>query len=322
MELEVLNPKGVPKSGFISISVGGTRRQVALSALDKPLRFPGKAEDVSQIKVDVLHVLGSSRLPYKPSVDKYTVPLDVVENPDANIPSHMELDIVVRHCAPESVEPVPTKEEVETRRKNKEAVASDYLQEHDLVSYMQFLLTSLMQDKPEDPYRFLHKQIGKQIASKAGKDQPEQDVYTILDRLSPVSATKMKLGPEEVEQLEREALQAAHKMRSDNASLRETALQLKNEYEQLMKESVNLKSQLNAKREVSKEGFRAPRISEAEVAKETPQAEADPEIQGLQEEIGDLAKENAKLVADLAKGREMIEKLKTAILDIKKQLQS
>jgi hypothetical protein len=351
MELEVLNPRGLPHKSVVSISIGGTRRQVPLSGLDRPLRFPGKAEDVSQIKVDVLNVMGSCRLPYEPSVDKYTVPLDNVsaepwrlENPT---PNSMELDIIVRSCDQESGS--PTKEETEALRKKKESASSDYLEEHGLVSFMQFLLTSLMQDKPTDPYHFLHKQIARQIAAKAANESSEQaDVYSMLDRLSPISASKCPA--EDLESLEREAVQAAQQLRSDNASLRETALQLKDQYEQLMKESYNLKGRLDAQRAVrdvsahptvlphfgryynrfvgrqcgrdywSSVHQRFDSYRPAAPGAESPLAAAI-EIQGLQDEVASLANENAKLVADLARGREMLETVRKDILGIRGSLQ-
>jgi hypothetical protein len=360
MELEVLNPRGLPQKSVVSISIGGTRRQIPLSGLDRPLRFPGKVEDVSQIKVDVLNVMGSCRLPYDSSVDKYTVPLDNVSTDpwklESPVPNTMELDLIVRSCDPASVTS-PSKEETEAHRKKKESASSDYLEEHGLVSFMQFLLTTLMQDKPTDPYHFLHKQIARQIAAKAANDQfdktqfgtsGEADVYSMLDRLSPMSAGKCPA--EDLERLEREAVQAAQKLRSDNADLRETALQLKDQYELLMKESIGLKGKLDAQRAVNKVSTnptllphfdryynrfvgrqcgrdywnsvhqRFPSYRPAAPGAESPLAAA-MEINGLQDEVASLANENAKLVADLARGREMLETVRKEILGIRGSLQ-
>jgi len=356
MELEVLNPRGLPQKAVVSISVAGTRRQVPLSALDRPLRFPGRPEDVSQIKVDVLSVMGSCRLPYEPSVQKYTVPLDAVSTEvlEKNVPDSMELDLIVRCCDPETGLVSPSKEDSDAYRKKKEAASSDYLEEHGLVSFMQFLLTSLMQDKPTDPYIFLHKQIARRIAAKAAAtgNSEQADVYSLLDRLSPTSACKCPV--EDVERLEREAVQAAQQLRSDNASLRQTALQLKDEYEKLMKESYSLQGRLDVKRAVKDvhvcptvipfnryynrfvgrqcgrnywnslylrfDSYRPAVPSAAEMQQETAPSSAATEIQSLQDEVGFLAKENAKLVADLARGREMIETVRDDILLIRKSV--
>lgn len=356
MELEVLNPRGLPKKAVISISVGGTRRQVPLAGLDRPLRFPGKAEDVSQIKVDVLNVMGSCRLPYEPSVEKYTVPIESVsgETLENKALDSMELDLIVRCCDPE-IALTPSKEEADASRKKKEVGASDYLEEHGLVGFMQFLLTTLMQDKPADPYHFLHKQIARRIAAKAGAsgESDQADVYALLDRLSPKSAAKL-YATQDVEGLEREAVQAAHQLRAENASMRQTALELKTEYEKLMQESGSLQNKLDAKRAVSAastrpgvlpfnryynrflgrqcprnqwhsihlrfDSYRPPTLSAAELEQEAARNSAASEIQALQDDVGALARENAKLVADLARGREMIETVRNDILDIRRSV--
>ena len=77
-ELEVLSTAGIPKNGVISVRAGNTRRQVQLSCLERPLKFPSRPDDVLSLKVEVLDLLGSSRLPFVPLQDKYTLPIDPV----------------------------------------------------------------------------------------------------------------------------------------------------------------------------------------------------------------------------------------------------
>jgi len=335
MELEVLNLRGIPQSGLLSISAGGTRKQVQLSQLDRPLRFPGNAEDFSSVKVDVLDVLGRGRLPYQANDQMYTVPLDSATGGQAE---SMEVDIRMRPCEGDLLMSL-TKEEEEAvglKRQMREDEANSYLQEHDLVSFMQFLLHGVMQDKPANPYPWLHKQIGMRMNLKSGNQSPSQTspttsptggppavpnltgakgpflrmptlqetemgVTTLLDRVSPSAATGA--GPEEIARLEQEAAEAVKRLLEDNAKLRDTAMQMNLEYQKLMQESADLHSKLDAKRTQKKEK----RTQECYM-----------EIERLQDEVNQLARENAKLVADLSRGREMINLVKQDMLEIRR----
>merc|ERR1711981_1088242 len=93
---------------------------------------------------------------------------------------------------------------------------------------------------------------------------------------------------------------------ADNAQLRETAMQMNLEYEKLMKESASLHDKLGAKR-AEKKNNRA--------------LEAYKEIEKLQEEVSQLARENAKLVADLARGREMIDQVRQDMIKIRQTVE-
>jgi len=343
MELEVLNPRGIPKSSVLSISVGGTRRQVNLSQIDRPLLFPRPEDDISGIKVDVLDVLGHIRVPYQASQEKYSVPIDVVDGARGVIPVEpMQVDLRVRQVA--SPEPSsPSKDDAKAR----EIAACNYLGEHGLVNYMEFLLSSLMQDKPADPYVYLQ----RQIAIKMGKSIVAEDssnVDFLIDRLSPTAASRS--SPTEISKLEKEAVQASERLRKDNAKLRDKAGQMKGEYEKLMKESSFLHGKLEAK-QAAKEAIKHPtvlpfgkyygrfigqqcrpyywnklhknfnsRIEPSGTAANTKAAYR--EIEKLQEEVAALARENAKLVADLARGREMIELVRRDIDDIRRSVET
>merc|ERR1719272_507041 len=100
--------------------------------------------------------------------------------------------------------------------------------------------------------------------------------------------------PEDVENLEKEAMKASQLMRADNMKLRETAEQMNFEYDKLMTERQGLHGKLDAKR-VNK-------------------------TEKLQNELALLARENAKLVSDLARGREMVDLVKNDMLEIKRSL--
>lgn len=389
----MLNTRGIPKSGLLSISAGGMRKQVQLSALDRPLRFPADTE-ISQIKVDVLDVLGRARVPYNPGEQKYTLPLEAGSG-DIQVASGeaMEVDVIIRPCESPSSPANQAKDgELDTAaRRRKEIDASGYLEEHGLVNFMQFLLHSLMQDKPANPYPFLQKQVAMRMESQtangtvaspsspSGGQVPPLTGYPMLNvpavqdtdlaitsllqnsklalmPTSPQAAT----SPEDIANLEREALEASQRMRADNALLREAAEQMKLEYEKLMQESKSLHGKLDAKRaqkEFNKAVIQRPPIlpfasyysrfvspqcglvywntihsrfwsrpdnpaalAPVMATKETRTQAAYREIEKLQDEVELLARENAKLVADLARGREMIDLVRQDMLEIRRSV--
>lgn len=327
MELEVLNVRGIPQSGVLSISAGGMRKQVQLSAVDKPIRFTGKTDDISQIKVDVLDVLGRARLAYHPSEQKYTLPLESV-NGETTVG---EMDIVVRPSSSETPSGLTNENDEFDRRK--EMDANGYLEEHGLVNFMQFLLTRLMQDKPADPYPFLQKQIatrlsatGSSLTSPVGGtgipplstlpdstlplltvpalQDTDLEVTTLLERLSPSAVSPQGVGYDDIMNLEKEAEEARKRLLADNQSLRDTATQMNSEYEKLMQESASLHDKLNAKNAAKKDGKTQ---------------EAYREIEKLQNEVRQLARDNAQLVAKLSRGREMIDLVRQDMLEIQRR---
>lgn len=333
----MLNARGIPKTGLLSISAGGTRRQVQLSAIDQPLRFPVKsADEISAVKVDVLDILGRARMPYESKENRVTVSLDNGDAADGlDGLERMELDLIMRPCADPSSPSSNDAARDPGLRHRKELEHSSYLEEHGLVNFMQFLLHSLMQDKPVDPYPFLQKQVAMRMASKgsssggytpattggfnnslnftAASIAEASEVDTLLQRLSPRAASSAP--PEEIMSLEKEALDACQRSRAENQKLREMASQLQSEYEKVMQESRNLHHKVDAKRAAKAEEKARAREQEAravadEASKKLNEQKgsngAYKEIERLQEEIAQLARENAKLVADLARGRDMI----------------
>lgn len=436
MEFNVLSAAGLPKNGVISIRAGGTRRQVQLASIDKPLKFPCKPEDVSNVKVDVLHPVGSARLPFDPAAHKYTLELDPVDDSHprrfGSVHNHqnMEVSFEVRRVdnADGSFldESYQKEDESNAYRHRKEVEAHGYLEEHGLVSFMQYLLHGLMQDKPADPYVFLKKQIdikssqkessragsyayaGSYVAGSGGypSNPPSQvgtvygkalaprpassglrgsrpassgsriaidaanqvfampsfapsdvtvedkELNNLLRSLSPRAASSVPA--EDLHDLERQALEAVERTRAENALLRQTAEQLKGEYQALMQESSDLNI-LKQKKETGREAgnlenfakyyknniISQPRddfltrlhwefpsgqdsvIKAASRFGKGPSKRADSatlaawrEIEKLQEELSQLAQQNARLVAELAHMREMIELVRSDIKDM------
>merc|ERR1712096_273994 len=134
-----------------------------------------------------------------------------------------------------------------------------------------------MHDKPADPYPFLQNQLAMRMsAAKAAKaatsptsgaaipsdgtipalttlplmtvpavQDSDADVTSLLSTLKPEAST---VTPEDIANLERQALEASQRLREDNEKLRDTAMQMKLEYEKLMQESQQLHTKLDIKR--------------------------------------------------------------------------
>merc|ERR1712060_199297 len=101
-------------------------------------------------------------------------------------------------------------------------------------------------------------------------------------------------------QLERQAEEAAAKLRQDNMSLRQTADDLKSRYGQLLEESEQLQAAM------VKAG------AAENIEDEDPRVQAYCDIARMQEEITQLSDENHALVAQMAKMREKIDTMNPA----------
>lgn len=308
----MLRHHGIPETSIISIRAGGTRRQAQLSTLDRPLKFPCEPEQSTTFKVDILDLLGSARLAYNPAENEYSLSLEsVYGRGDTN---DMEVAFRVRRAGdPSYGEPVSPKnagaasraEDDKAKDARRESAARDYLEKHGLTAFMQFLMQSLMKDKPPDPYSFLQKQITKRMVTEVSRSVAgdkvdlleDKGLETLLKRFNSPEAP-LEVTTEQLEQLERDAAMAGEQLRADNARLRETAEQLKCRYGQLIDETAMMHQQAAAKAEAHG-GPQMPPLAPGE----SPQIAAYREMARMQDDISGLAKENADLVAELANMR-------------------
>jgi len=308
MEVEVLRHHGIPESSIISIRAGGTRRQAQLSQLDRPLKFPSGPEGISTFKIDVLDLLGTARLAFNPAESEYCLALEAAG--EGAGPTNMEVAFAVRRPEAQGEEAAPHTDDERLRDQRKESAARDYLDKHGLTSFMQFLMQSLMKDKPADPYSFLQKQVTKRMVTELSRSVAGEKVEVPdengLERLITSFTGKAPVGvtPEQLAELEREAAAAGDQLRADNARLRETAEQLKSRYGQLLQETAQLQLQ--------EEGPEGPQLPPA-TQDESPQLVAYREIAQMQDEVSALARENAALVAQLATMRSSIDSVRGEI---------
>lgn len=307
MELEVLNTVGIPDSGVLSVRAGGTRRQVQLSAMDRPLRFPCTQEDCPAFKVDVLDLLGSARLAYNPDESVYNLALDPPDHKGSD--AKMEVSFSVRGASDgpgiDSDAPQSPSKSVDRERDNrKEVAAREYLKKHGLVSFMQFLMQSLMKDKPSDPYAFLQKQVTKKMVSESSRQMvttvEEQGLENLLAKVSPEGCM---VAPEQLKKLEADAAAASERLREDNQKLREMAEQLRIRYTQLLDPIAAPEQALATHPDLP-----------ATVPKEPPTLQCYRDIARLQDDITSLAKENSQLVSELSQMRSALDTVSREIV--------
>lgn len=228
------------------------------AALEKPLRFPCRPDEVSAFKVDLLDLRGSGRVPFDFGEESFRLPLDPVEEPkEVNPHQQMEVEFAVRSVTPEGPDSTMSALEDSTRHRKADE-AQGYLEEHGLLPFLQFLLQGLMQDKPADPYAFLRKQIdlklqrrpmtgdrstlpGSSHSRRAEMSQVHEAemeaVDDLIHKLTPRGSTSVP--SEELVDLERQAEEARRLLEADNARLRD---ELKEEYEQLMRQTARLQA--------------------------------------------------------------------------------
>lgn len=331
MELTVLSHNGVPESGVLSIRAGSVRRQATIAALGKPLKFPNAPEDCVTFKVDVMDLLGSARLAYIPQETDYALSLDpVAAGGWGKEPAAMDIAFRVTRATggvagpnvlPEGGSPMPGsleganaenasgEEAADAREKqNKERTAKEYLEKHGITRFMQYLMQSLMKDKPEDPYAFLQREITKRMVSAVPRIQESEikDMDLLMAKLSAGESPPPEVTSDQLNQLERQTEEAVDKLRVDNASLRETAELLKSKYAQILKESEMLQTA-----EAGCAYDNVPRPTDT-----NPQVEAYMKIAQAQEDISFLANENHTLVENLASMRRQIEGINDEIKDL------
>lgn len=286
MELEVVRHSGIPESSILSIRIGSTRRLVHLNQLERPLKFPVRPEEVSSVKIDVMDLSGTARVACNAKTKEYTIALESPE--EGETATGMEVAIKMK---PQGLGDAALDEEVE---KKKEDEAKAYLEAHGLTSFMQFLIQSLMKDKPADPYGFMQRQVTKRVVATQTRESTdsEKQLEEILQKLS--SEASDSVPAEQLQALQQQAEAAGEQLRKDNEELRGMLNMLKTRYKLLLAEN-------------------------SELAKEVGEDPAGVDLAAAKDDIGGLVTENASLVSELTSMRKKIESMKGEVEKMKAQ---
>mmetsp|Transcript_130431 Transcript_130431/g.230481 ORF Transcript_130431/g.230481 Transcript_130431/m.230481 type:complete len:943 (-) Transcript_130431:62-2890(-) len=218
MEVSLLEADGIPEGCLISVRAGSTRRQAPAEA-NKPCKlwFPRGFQSANPFKVDLLAPLGSTTLEVSPQADKY--PIEVKQR-YSGLP--MRVTLRVREEANENsagpelaFKNAPTAaagsgqfggidaalvgsgHESPARRHQMAIDARSYLDEHNLLQWVQSLLQELIKDRPGDPWTYIDKQTAKmreKLGGEASKEAPP-----------PVTELPKQMPTEPVKEIPKEA---------------------------------------------------------------------------------------------------------------------
>lgn len=153
MEVVVENASNIPEGSILSIRAGNVRRQGTLPA-DKPVRFAQTSlMDACPFKVDLFAPLGTSRVVLRPKTDRYTVSFGEGQK--------MNLDLLVRDMSVGTEESVPAP----PQKRGEDALSETeaYLKKHELQHFIQNLMTSVLADKPDDPFAYMAHHLGSSV---------------------------------------------------------------------------------------------------------------------------------------------------------------
>ncbi|CAK0900989.1 unnamed protein product [Prorocentrum cordatum] len=150
MEVALLKHNNLPEDAILSIRAGTVRRQAACNS-GRPFRFPKSAEEAAvPLKIDILKQVGSAYLVLKPGTDQYKVlfPKD---------PAGMELEVKVMKLDGAAAVAAGADKEVEDPKDaaNGAKAAKDYLEQHQVLQFVQGVLQTVIKEKPEDPFGYM-----------------------------------------------------------------------------------------------------------------------------------------------------------------------
>lgn len=309
----MLHHHGIAEHSVISVRAGSTRRQAHLSQLDRPFKFPIKPEELATLKVDILDLAGTARIACTPDVSEYQVPLDSPVEGDPSTGMEVSVRITPANGTASGAYPAPAADPQEAD-KRKEQNAKMYLEKHGLTSFMQFLIQSLMKDKPDDPYLFLQRQITKRLMVSGASDSlsiSEQDAK--LDALLSKMSTEAgeAVPAEELLQLEKQAAEASEQLKKDNVELKATVDKLKERYKSLMAENTMLQHEVGEGTD-GEGGTTVPSPPKATGLENSVFGG----LAEMQDEVTHLAMENASLVNELSRMREAVDSVRGEINEL------
>eukprot|EP00421_Protoceratium_reticulatum_P038749 CAMPEP_0168452276 /NCGR_PEP_ID=MMETSP0228-20121227/49068_1 /TAXON_ID=133427 /ORGANISM="Protoceratium reticulatum, Strain CCCM 535 (=CCMP 1889)" /LENGTH=185 /DNA_ID=CAMNT_0008466919 /DNA_START=31 /DNA_END=585 /DNA_ORIENTATION=+ len=181
MEVSLLDVSGLPEDSFISVHAGSTRRQAPANAESTKLIFPGQGSFENAIKVDFFTPLGSAMLQMVPGKECYPIHA----GPGLG-GSSIDATLLFRECEPAAgtcrgadgcsgtaVEPglgLAAGEDHSPGRNQRLALeARAYLDEHQLLLWLQDALDGLIHEQPSDPWCYI-----EDLLPHRGRRSPSQ----------------------------------------------------------------------------------------------------------------------------------------------------
>lgn len=201
MEVKVLEAEGITNDSIIMIRAGPMRRQAKLNA-GLPFQFPSLPLNANPFKVEVFQPLGSKSLMLSPDAESYVVNLPATEFAQS---SKIQLEIkdtpvggtgaTEGPVAADPALPPQIGDDLDDGSKKEDQIlskkdqndradkakaeaalaAKSYLHKHDLVNFVQEMLTTVLKEKPFDPYRYMRDYARGQLPKEPEAQQADED---------------------------------------------------------------------------------------------------------------------------------------------------
>jgi len=179
MEVTLLDVQGLPPGCLVSVRSGTTRRQ-ALADPDKlRLFFPAGLEANPSLKVDLLAPLGSSEIQFQPGANAYPIQLPIngaigsvtlaIREIEKPVPK-MDLNAIASMEYTKDDKGRPSTPGTASRRHRLALAARTYLDDHQLLMFVQSMLQGLIRDRPDDPWDYINDM--SLLSKKLGVPEP------------------------------------------------------------------------------------------------------------------------------------------------------
>lgn len=161
MEVHVKADDGVavPDGCYMSIKVGGTRKESLLSS-GRAFRFPDKAQSDIPLKFELLKPIATGYIVPRPDTESYKVAMAVEGILDEMC---FKVDLNNAECTtPDkgtrgSVTDTEDASQVAARKAETNELAKGYLEEKGILTFLQAVLQTVVLEKPADPFKAIAK---------------------------------------------------------------------------------------------------------------------------------------------------------------------
>lgn len=183
MEFTLQSAEGVPEGSVLSIKIGDTKRQGAVSNVGQPFRFASSPAEPLPMKVEILNLAAPAQTinldPSKKSLvvdfgGQMKVTLAQRQAPELQRPAADVKDAASRGLSPDKLQTAQS--------------AAIYLEQHDLVRTFQDILHGLLVVKPDDPMAYLQEHVARAKALDGNKDAAPAQTLTRTNDKAPAAS--------------------------------------------------------------------------------------------------------------------------------------
>jgi len=175
---------GIPASAILSIRAGATRRQAKLSDVDRPFRFPHVPGN-DAFKVDLFTQIASGRA-ICPEDGDFQLLLEPTDGIAGGDKAQMELQFKLSRPQQDAS---ATGGGGASLKKEVYRDAEEYLEQQNMLSFLQCIVQGLIKEKPTDAYSF----VAKQFVAYKGDQDPQAKTGGRGEEATEVQALKQEL---------------------------------------------------------------------------------------------------------------------------------